>query len=458
MTSRFDAVHRSTRVVFSDGIRAASVAVQGGKIASVHAYDERLDAATLHDHGDCHLLPGLVDTHAHINEPGRTEWEGFVTATRAAAAGGITTVVDMPLNSIPPTVDRPGLSAKQAASAGKLWVDVGLWGGVVPGNTGELSPLFQAGLPGFKCFLVPSGVDEFPHVERSDLLEALPVIAELGAVLLVHAEVPGPIEAAERAVLASNPDPRKYSTYLSTRPPAAEREAIELCVELCRQTGARVHIVHFACGDAVDLLRAAKQEGLPFSAETCPHYLYFEAETIPDGNTAYKCAPPIREARHGAALRAALADGSIDFLVSDHSPCVPQLKQLESGSFLEAWGGIASLQLGLSIAHTLCQQGELSFAKIAEWMCAAPARVAGLSDRKGAIAPGLDADFAVFDVQREWVVRGAELAQRHPTTPYEGHTLTGRVVQTFLRGSKIYDAGQFSEEPQGSLVAAGAPV
>jgi allantoinase len=304
--------------------------------------------------------------------------------------------------------------------------------------------------------LVPSGVDEFPHVERPQLLEAMPVLAELGAVLLVHAEVPGPIEAAERAALSIQSDPRKYSTYLATRPPAAEREAIELCVELCRQTGARVHIVHFACGDAVDVLRAAKQEGLPFSAETCPHYLYFEAERIPDGNTAYKCAPPIREARHRAALRAALGDGSIDFLVSDHSPCVPELKRLQSGDFLQAWGGIASLQLGLSIAHTLCQKDGLSFAKIAEWMSAAPARMAGLSDRKGAILPGLDADFAVFDAEQQWVVRGAELAQRHPITPYEGHTLVGRVKKTFLRGAQIYDAGQFSERPQGLLQAARA--
>jgi allantoinase len=449
-----DLVLESRRVVTPEGERPLAVGVRGGRIEVIEAYGAPLEASERHDFGELVILPGLCDTHVHVNEPGRTEWEGFRTATRAAAAGGITTIVDMPLNSIPPTVDRAGLAAKRAASEGKLFVDVGLWGGVVPGNTPELAQLFREGLPGFKCFLVPSGVDEFPHVEERDLRQALPVIAELGAVLLVHAEAPGPIEEAERRVSAENPDPRKYDTYLRTRPPEAEVEAIELLVRLARDTGARIHVVHFACADALETLRGAKREGLRLTAETCPHYLYFRAEEIPDGDTSYKCAPPIREERHRAALRAALRDGTIDYLVSDHSPCTPQLKKLDSGSFLEAWGGIASLQLGLSIAWTLGREQGFSFPELAHWMSGTPARAAGLDGRKGAIAVGRDADIAVFDPDASFVVRGAELAQRHPVTPYEGQRLFGRVQATFLRGRKIFQAGNIGDEPEGVLLRA----
>jgi allantoinase len=449
-----DLVLKSRRVVTPEGESPLAVGVREGRIEIIAGYDANLEASAVHDFGDAVLLPGLCDTHVHVNEPGRTEWEGFRTATRAAAAGGITTIVDMPLNSIPPTVDAPGLLAKRAATEGKLFVDVGLWGGVVPGNTPELANLFREGLPGFKCFLVPSGVDEFPHVEEGDLRKALPVIAELGAVLLVHAEAPGPIEAAERRVSMENSDPRKYDTYLRTRPPEAELEALELLVRLARDTGARIHVVHFACADAIETLKNAKREGLRLTAETCPHYLYFRAEEIPDGATAYKCAPPIREARHAVALRDALRDGTIDYLVSDHSPCTPQLKRLDSGSFLEAWGGIASLQLGLSIAWTLGQEQGFSFPELAHWMSTTPARAAGLDRQKGAILVGRDADFAVFDPDASFVVRGAELAQRHPVTPYEGERLFGRVQATYLRGRKIFQAGNIGDEPYGVLLRA----
>ncbi len=413
-----------------------------------------MPAARVLDFGAHIVLPGLVDTHVHVNEPGRTEWEGFRTATRAAAAGGITTIVDMPLNSIPPTVDEPGLFAKRAATEGKLWVDVALWGGVIPGNTPSLAPLHREGIPGFKCFLVPSGVDEFPHVGEMELREALPVLAELDAVLLVHAEAPGPIAEAEERVRRANLDPRKYESYLMSRPPEAEVEAIELLARLGRDTGARIHIVHFACADALPILAQAKREKLRLTAETCPHYLYFRAEEIPDGATAYKCAPPIREERHRVALRQALQDGTIDYLVSDHSPCTPALKQLESGSFLEAWGGIASLQLGLCIAWTLAQEQGYSFPEIARWMSERPAEVSGLSQTKGAIALGRDADFAVLDPDASWIVRGQELAQRHPLTPYEGRTLSGAVRATLLRGEVIFEDRAFSEEPRGKLLRA----
>ncbi len=397
-------------------------------------------------------MPGLVDTHVHINEPGRSEWEGFVTATRAGAAGGVTTLVDMPLNSIPPTVDPPGLAAKRAASSGKLFVDVALWGGVVPGNARFLRELSAEGLPGFKCFLVPSGVDEFADVSEADLREALPILAELDSVLLVHAEAPGPIAEAEARLAAEKPDPRKYATYLASRPPSAEVEAIELLVRLARDTGARIHVVHFACADAIESLRSARAEGLGITAETCPHYLYFDAESIEDGATAFKCAPPIRERRHSDALAQALADGVLDYLVSDHSPCVPELKRLESGDFMQAWGGIASLQLGLAIAWTLAERRAITLPQIAEWMCRRPAEVARLSDRKGSIEVGRDADFALFDPDARWVVRGSELAQRHPITPYEGRSLRGKVTETYLRGRLIYDAGRFGDEPEGRLI------
>lgn len=449
--TRADLVVKSRRVVTPAGVRPAAIVVRDGVIAELLPPEAPIDAARVLDEAERVVLPGLVDTHAHVNEPGRTEWEGFRTATRAAAAGGVTTVVDMPLNSLPPTVDPPALAAKRAAAEGKLFVDVGLWGGVVPGNARFLRELSAAGLFGFKCFLVPSGVDEFPEVSEADLRQALPILTELGSVLLVHAEAPGPIAAAERRVRASAPDPRRYATYLATRPPEAELEAVELLVRLCRDTGARIHVVHFACADALDVLAAAKQEGLALTAETCPHYLYFDAESIADGATAFKCAPPIRERRHAEALRAALSEGVLDYLVSDHSPCVPELKRLQSGNFLEAWGGIASLQLGLAIALTL----GLSLEEIARLMCRRPAEVAGLADRKGAIAPGLDADLAVVDPDRSWVVRGAELAQRHPITPYEGRTLTGKVTRTLLGGRVVFDAGEFSEEPLGRLLGAG---
>ncbi len=453
MTVRAERVLRGRRVVVEGRAREAALVISDGQIVAVEAYAASIDAALDEDVGDLWVLPGLVDSHVHVNEPGRSAWEGFWTATRAAAAGGITTIVDMPLNSIPPTVDLPGLEAKRAASAGKLWVDLALWGGVIPGNTDSLVPLFRQGLPGFKCFLVPSGVDEFPHVEASHLLEALPVIAELGAVLLVHAEAPGPIAAAE-ARLASKPgDPRAYQRYLESRPPEAETEAIELLVRLARQTGARIHIVHFACADAVPVLKGAKAEGLQITAETCPHYLYFDAERIADGATAFKCAPPIREKRHQDGLRAALREGVIDFLVSDHSPCVPELKRLDAGDFMEAWGGIASLQLGLSIAASLGPDAGFELERIAYWMSQRPAELAGLASKKGSIAPGRDADLVVFDPEASWTVRGAELAQRHPVTPYEGHTLRGRVRRTFLRGSVVYEDGHFGTEPQGRPVA-----
>jgi allantoinase len=406
------------------------------------------------------LMPGIVDTHVHINEPGRTEWEGFRTATRAAAAGGVTTLVDMPLNSVPATTTLSALSAKRAAAEGQCWVDVGFLGGVVPGNAGELARLYgDGGVFAFKCFLVHSGVPEFPNVTARDLRQAMPILAELGAVLMVHAELPGPIEAAARPAAertAADPtdvgDPRSYASYLRSRPRAAEHEAIALMITLCRESGARVHIVHLSSADALPMLRAARAAALPVTVETCPHYLHFAAEEVRAGATAFKCAPPIRERENRDRLWLALGAGDVDTVVTDHSPCPPAMKLLDSGDFMRAWGGIASLQLGLAAVWRGARERGHSVREIARWMSEAPARLVGLR-RKGAIAAGRDADFVVWRPGEEFVVDAARLEHRHPVTPYAGACLAGVVEATYLRGVKIYERGAFVAEPTGALLS-----
>ena len=433
-------------------LRPASVAVCGGVIASVDAYDDAAGDAV--DAGEAVVMPGLVDTHVHVNEPGRTEWEGFETATRAAAAGGVTTLVDMPLNSVPATTSAAGLRAKLDAAWNQCHVDVGLWGGVVPGNTAELAPLWEAGVLGFKCFMAPSGVDEFGHVGEADLRAALPVLADLGAPLLVHAESPGPLAraAAECAAL----DPRAHATWLRSRPPEAEVEAIDLLVRLSREFGARIHVVHLAAAEALPLLRRAREEGLPITVETCPHYLHFAAEEVADGATDHKCAPPLRGRENRERLWNALRAGDIDLVASDHSPCPPEMKGLEAGDFFAAWGGIASLQLGLPVVWTAMRERGMDAARIGEWMSAAPARLAGLDARKGAIAPGRDADFVIWEPDTDFRVDPYTLRHRHPLTPYAGSTLRGVVRTTYLRGVKIYDGGHFpAAEPAGRILLRG---
>ncbi|HST59756.1 MAG TPA: allantoinase AllB [Longimicrobium sp.] len=454
MPSPPDRIFRGRRVVLPDGVRAASVLVANGVIQSIGGYDD--DAAIagvpVVDAGDALLMPGLVDTHVHINEPGRTHWEGFASATRAAAAGGVTTIVEMPLNSIPATTSAAALRTKLDAAAGHIRVDVGFWGGVVPGNAAELRPLWEAGAWGFKCFMVPSGVDEFEGVAEADLRAAMPILAELGAPLLVHAELPGPLEraAAECAAL----DPRRYASYLRSRPSAAETEAVALVVRLCREFGTRVHVVHLATADALPLLRQARAEGLPITVETCPHYLHFSAEEIADGATAWKCAPPIREAAHRDALWDALAAGDIDLVASDHSPCPPELKRPELGDFFGAWGGIASLQLGLPVTWTAARRRGLGPERVAEWMSAAPARLAGLH-RKGAIAAGRDADLVVFDPDAELRVDPTELYHCHSITPYAGGAFSGQVRATYVRGTQVYARGHTEGGPAGHILLRG---
>jgi allantoinase len=381
------------------------------------------------------LLPGLVDTHVHIDEPGRTDWEGFTTGTRAARAGGITTLVDMPLNSVPATTSAAALQAKRDAARGQCAINVAYWGGVVPGNADELEPLAAAGVCGFKCFMVPSGVDEFEHVTERDLREAMPILAQLGLPLLVHAELPAPIERANAAIAGR--DPRAYATWLASRPPEAEIEAIRLVLRLCEETGCRVHIVHLAAAAALDELRAARERGVPVTVETCPHYLTFAAEDIPDGATEYKCAPPIRSTANREILWQGLLDGDIDFVASDHSPCPPAMKHGDTGDFMAAWGGIASLELGLAAVWTGARQRGATLADVVRWMAERPAGLAGLSERKGKLDPGYDADLIAFDIDARWTVDPALLRQRHKVTPYAGMSLRGRVEGVWLGGAEL---------------------
>ncbi len=433
-------VVRGARVVTPDGVGPRSIHVDGERITRVAPFADVPPGAEVHEAGDAVVLPGLVDSHVHINEPGRTEWEGFATATRAAAAGGVTTLVEMPLNAIPATTSVAAFEAKIAAAHGQLAVDVGFWGGVVPGNTADLEPLWNAGVFGFKCFLVPSGVDEFRHVVESDLRAAMPVLARLGAPLLVHAELPGPIEEAAELETCVAWDGRAYRCYVESRPPEAELEAIALMIRLARETGARVHIVHVSAGEALAMLNEARGAGLPITAETCPHYLFFAAEDIPDGACQFKCAPPIRERSNAAVLFEGLRAGTLDLVASDHSPCPPEMKRLEDGDFGRAWGGIASLQLGLSVTWTMARSHGVGLEQVAEWMAAAPARLAGL-ERKGRIAAGCDADLVVFRPDEEFVVDPATLYHRHRLTPYAGVRLMGVVAATYLRGRRISERG-----------------
>jgi allantoinase len=434
---RADIVFRSRRVVTPEGVRSASVHVRDGIIERLGDFLDAPAGVPLIDAGDDMLLPGLVDTHVHIDEPGRTEWEGFESATLAAAAGGITTLVDMPLNCVPTTTTVVALDAKRRA--GRPRVDVAFWGGVVPGNERDIVPLRNAGVPGYKCFLVPTSTPEFGHVGEAELRRVLPMLAELGVPLLVHAELPGPIEAARPAPDA---DRRRYATYLASRPPAAEIEAVELLITLCRETGARIHIVHVSAAEVIPLLRAARAEGLPITAETCPHYLHFAAEDVPDGATEFKCAPPIRSRENRERLWQALADGDIDMIVSDHSPCPPAMKLRDTGDFLDAWGGISSLQLGLSVVWAGARARGHGIEDVVRWMAAGPARLAGLQDGKGAIAPRHIADFVVWNPDATWTVEPERLHHRQPITPYAGETLPGVVEATYLHGQTIYERGQ----------------
>jgi allantoinase len=415
---------RSRQVYLPGGPRPATVTVADGRIGAVEAYDAPAPGPVT-DLGGLSLLPGLVDTHVHVNEPGRTEWEGFATATRAAAAGGVTSIVDMPLNSLPPTTSVAALAEKRAAALGQCFVDVGFWGGAVPGNAADLRPLHDAGVFGFKSFLVDSGVPEFAPLDRAGLAEAF---AAVDALFIVHAEDPARLHDARSS--------RAYADFLASRPPGAEVSAVELGLEVAGAAGARLHILHLSAADALPALRRARAGGVRVTAETCPHYLTLDAAAVPDGATEFKCCPPIRDAGNQDRLWGGLADGTISIVVSDHSPSTPALKRRDTGDFAAAWGGIASLQLGLPAVWTAARERGFTLADVVGWMSTGPADLVGLR-RKGRIAPGADADLVAFDPGGEFVVDPAALHHRHPVTPYAHRSLTGVVHTTWLRGVPV---------------------
>jgi allantoinase len=444
----------SRRVVTAEGIRAAAILVEAERIQSVILPDQVPESYTVHDFGDAAILPGLVDSHVHINDPGRSEWEGFETATRAAAAGGYTLLVDMPLNCLPATTSVAALETKRAAAHGRCRVDWAAWGGVVSDNPSDIEALAAAGVRGFKCFLIHPGIDGFTMVTESQLRLALPHVARTGLPLLVHAELPGAIDRATAAL--ADADWCLYSTYLQARPDDAELDAIRLMLSLCREYGFRLHIVHLSTSRALPELCAARAEGLPVSVETCPHYLHLSAETIPDRATLNKCAPPIRSRENCERLWQGLRDKAIDLVVTDHSPCPPAMKRLTEGNFQTAWGGIASLSVALPLMWTEASSRGFTLLDLTQWMSAEPARLAGCDSRKGRIAPGYDADFVIFDAEREFVVTEEKLYYRHAVSPYMDETLRGVVKATYLRGKPVFVEGQFPGEPEAREYTASA--
>ncbi|GAA4354382.1 allantoinase AllB [Hymenobacter saemangeumensis] len=436
---------QSRRVLLPDGEQPALLLLENGRIADILPHGSAVRAELL-DVDDRAILPGVVDPHVHINEPGRTDWEGFDTATRAALAGGLTTLVDMPLNSAPVTTSVANFQVKLEATRGQLHTHCGFWGGIVPGNAAEVEGLIAAGILGFKAFLTHSGIDDFPNATEDDLRQVMPILARHGLPLLVHCELSQDDDSWKQN------DHRSYPNYLASRPKSWEDEAIALMIRLCEEFRCPVHIVHLSSANSIGPIAEAKAKGLPLTVETGQHYLFFNAEDIADGQTQFKCAPPIRERANNEQLWAALQQGIIDFVATDHSPAPPDLKQLESGDFTTAWGGIASLQLALPVLWTAARQRGATLSDLTRWLCENPAKLAGLGQRKGRIAVGHDADLLVLNPDASFEVTPDMVQHKHKVSPYLYRQLYGVVEQTFLLGKQVYQRPAFTQLNQGEII------
>lgn len=439
----------STRVISPTGVIEATLILADGKIQDVLPGRVEREAIPFESVGDKVIMPGVIDAHVHINEPGRTAWEGFETATKAAAAGGITTMIEMPLNASPVTTTVDAFKLKLEAAKGKLHVNVGFYGGVIPRNIDDLDELLKSGVFGIKAFLTHSGIDEFPNVTEADLRKALPILKKHDATLLVHCELEG--ANTQPVTLQPVTDPRSYAAYLASRPSTWETDAIALMIRLSEEFDVHVHIVHVSAAEALPLIRDAKKRGLRITAETCPHYLVFCAEEIPDGATEFKCAPPIRERANNELLWEGLKDGTLDFVATDHSPAPPDIKEQQSGDFMKAWGGIAGLQFLLPAFWTGAKERGFSLEDVARLLCEHPVDFLGLK-QKGRIAPGCDADLVIWDPEASFVVKEEDVQYRHKLTPYVGHTVYGKVERTVVGGARLFELGLLASLGQGVLL------
>ncbi len=441
----FDLAIKCNRILTPEGEKKGIVLIKGGTIIDVVESLDNTDERVI-DVQNKVLMPGVIDPHVHINEPGRTDWEGFATATKAALAGGLTTLVDMPLNSSPVTTTAKAFDEKLSATNGQLHTNCGFWGGIIPGNENDIYPLIEKGVLGFKAFLTHSGIDEFPNVTENDLRKAMPIIAKYNLPLLVHCELTTPFSTC------GDGQGMKYQNYLNSRPRNWEDDAIALMIRLCEQYNCHVHIVHLSSSNSIDQIAKAKQKGLPLTVETGQHYLYFNAEEIKDGQTQFKCAPPIREQENNDKLWEALKEGIIDFVATDHSPSTPDLKELKSGDFTKAWGGIASLQFSLPVLWTAARKRNCSLNDITKWLCENPAKLIGMQKSKGKIAKGYDADIIVLDEKRSFSVTEDIIQHKHKITPYLNEELFGVVEQTYLSGEKVFDNGKFLHLNKGKII------
>ncbi|MBT6796896.1 MAG: allantoinase AllB, partial [Candidatus Marinimicrobia bacterium] len=425
----------SQKVLTLEGEKPAAILIKGEKILDVVSIENIPENCPTEDMGNNVIMPGLVDAHVHINEPGRTDWEGFETATKAAAAGGITTIVDMPLNCIPVTTTVDALNQKIIATKDQLWIDCGFYGGLIPDNIQDLESLADAGVLGFKAFLSPSGIDEFPNISEKHLREALHILAKKGIPVLVHAELENGATSSE--------ENKTYKYFQESRPKSWENNAIKLLIQLCREFNVHIHIVHLSSADILPEIAQTRKDGFPLTVETCPHYLHFSSERISDGDTRFKCAPPIWNGENRENLWAGLEEGIINFITSDHSPCTPELKNLEAGNFEKAWGGISSIQFALPVIWTECKQRGYSLEQLINWMSKQPAKFVGVDDLKGQISPGFDADLVCWNPDKKYIIKKEAIHHKNKLTPYEGESLYGVVNATFLRGQKVYENGQF---------------